>query len=108
MPLPAILIGSLYSANASDFGIVVEENYILKPSDVIQERYQEPDLDKTVRIEADGSVTLPLISKIKVLNYSLESQELITQLYNRIRVDRRYQFYGFIFSKISSCSWFCQ
>ena len=73
------------SANASDFGIVVGENYILKPSDVIQVTvYQEPDLDKTVRIEADGSVTLPLISKIKVAELTVsESQELITQLYNR-------------------------
>ena len=36
------------SSNSSDFGIVVGENYILKPSDVIQVTvYQEPDLDKT-------------------------------------------------------------
>ena len=73
------------SSNSSDFGIVVGENYILKPSDVIQVTvYQEPDLDKTVRIEADGSVTLPLISKIKVADLTIsESQELITRLYNR-------------------------
>ena len=73
------------SSNASDFGIVVGENYILKPSDVIQITvYQEPDLDKTVRVEADGSVTLPLINKIKVADLTIsESQELITRLYNR-------------------------
>ena len=77
--------GSSVAAAASDYGIVVGENYILKPSDVIQVTvYQEPDLDKTVRIEADGSVTLPLISKIKVADLTVsESQELITKLYNR-------------------------
>ena len=77
--------GSSEGAAASDYGIVVGENYILKPSDVIQVTvYQEPDLDKTVRIEADGSVTFPLISKIKVADLTVsESQELITKLYNR-------------------------
>ena len=69
----------------SDFGIVVDENYILQPSDVIQiSVFLEPDLEKSVRIEADGTVTLPLIKKVKVANLTVsDSQELITQLYNR-------------------------
>ena len=42
-------------------GIVVGENYILKPSDVISlEVFQELDLNKSVRIQGDGSVA-PLI-----------------------------------------------
>lgn len=69
----------------SDFGIVVDENYILKPSDVIQiSVYLEPDLEKSVRIEADGTVSLPLIKKVKIADLTVsEAQELITQLYNR-------------------------
>ena len=57
----------------------------LKPSDVIQVSiFLEPDLEKSVRIEADGTVTLPLIKKVKVANLSVsDAQELITQLYNR-------------------------
>ena len=72
-------------AKSSNFGIVVDENYILKPSDVIQVSiFLEPDLEKSVRIEADGTVTLPLIKKIKVADLTIsEAQELITQLYNR-------------------------
>ncbi|MAV39077.1 MAG: hypothetical protein CML12_00660 [Puniceicoccaceae bacterium] len=71
--------------NMSDFGIVVDENYILKPSDVIQiSVYLEPDLEKSVRIEADGTVSLPLIKKVKIADLTVsEAQELITQLYNR-------------------------
>ena len=78
--------GNFKSSNgASDFGIIVDENYILKPSDVIQVSiFLEPDLEKSVRIEADGTVTLPLIKKVKVADLSVsDAQELITQLYNR-------------------------
>ena len=69
----------------SDFGLMVDENYILQPSDVIQVTvFLEPDLEKSVRIEADGTVTLPLIKKVKVSNLTVsDAQELITQLYNR-------------------------
>ena len=77
-----------YSNNAnasSGFGIAVDENYILQPSDVIQVSiFLEPDLEKTVRIEADGTVTLPLIKKVKVADLTVsDAQELIIQLYNR-------------------------
>lgn len=71
--------------SSSDYGVVVDENYILKPSDVIQiSVFLESDLEKSVRIEADGTVTLPLIKKVKVANLSVsDAQDLITQLYNR-------------------------
>ena len=73
------------SNSSSDFGIVVDENYVLQPSDVIQVSiFLEPDLEKSVRIEADGTVTLPLIKKVKVAGLTVsDTQELITQLYNR-------------------------
>lgn len=66
-------------------GIVVGENYVLKPSDVISvDVYQEPDLNKSVRVEGDGSVALSLIGKVKVAGMSVaEAQSLITDLYNR-------------------------
>ncbi|WP_269526342.1 polysaccharide biosynthesis/export family protein [Coraliomargarita parva] len=69
----------------SGLGMVVGENYILKPSDVIQVNvYQEPDLEKQVRIEADGTVTLALIEKVKISGMTVaEAQTLITDLYNR-------------------------
>ena len=66
-------------------GMVVGSNYVLKPSDVIQvEVYQERDLDKSVRIEADGTIALALIGKVKVAGMTVaESKSLITDLYNR-------------------------
>ena len=66
-------------------GIVVGENYILKPSDVISlEVFQEIDLNKNVRIQGDGSVALALIGKVKIAGMTAaEAQALITDLYNR-------------------------
>lgn len=71
--------------SASGVGIIVGENYVLKPSDVISvEVYQEDDLNKTVRVEGDGSVALALVGKVKVAGMTVaEAQSLITDLYNR-------------------------
>ena len=77
--------GSNGSNGSSGIGIVVGENYILKPSDVISvEVYLEGDLEKSVRVEGDGSVALALIGKVKVAGMTVaEAQSLITDLYNR-------------------------
>jgi polysaccharide export outer membrane protein len=66
-------------------GMVVGSNYVLKPSDVIEiQVYQEQDLDKTVRIEGDGTVALALVGKVKVAGMTVaEGKSLITDLYNR-------------------------
>jgi polysaccharide export outer membrane protein len=73
------------SSGSGGVGIVVGENYILKPSDVISvEVFQEEDLNKSVRIEGDGSVALALVGKVKVAGMTVaEAQSLITDLYNR-------------------------
>ena len=73
------------SSVGAGVGIVVGENYILKPSDVISlEVFQELDLNKSVRIQGDGSVALALIGKVKVAGMTAgEAQALITDLYNR-------------------------
>ena len=72
-------------SSGGGIGIVVGENYILKPSDVITlEVFQELDLNKSVRIQGDGSVALALIGKVKVAGMTAgEAQALITDLYNR-------------------------
>ncbi|MDQ8193053.1 polysaccharide export protein [Coraliomargarita sp. SDUM461004] len=77
--------GSSSSGGGAGVGIVVGENYVLKPSDVISVTvYQEEDLDKSVRIEGDGSVALALIGKVKLAGMTVaEAQSLVTDLYNR-------------------------
>ena len=76
---------SVGSASSGGVGMIVGSNYVLKPSDVIEiEVYQEQDLNKTVRIEGDGTVSLALVGKIKVAGMTVaESKSLVTNLYNR-------------------------
>lgn len=73
------------SGGSSGVGIIVGENYVLKPSDVVTvEVYQEEDLSKTARVEGDGSVSLALVGKVKIAGMTVgEAQSLITDLYNR-------------------------
>ena len=73
------------SNSAGGVGVIVGENYVLKPSDVISvDVYQEDDLGKEVRIEGDGTVALALVGKVKIAGMTVaEAQSLITDLYNR-------------------------
>ena len=77
--------GGSSGSGSSGIGMVVGSNYVLKSSDVIQvEVYQEQDLDKSVRIEGDGTVALALVGKVKVAGMTVaEGKSLITDLYNR-------------------------
>ncbi len=78
-------VSSRGDSSGSDIGMVVGANYILKPSDVVQvDVYQESDLNKSVRVEGDGTVSLALIGKVKVSEMTVgEAQSLVTDLYNR-------------------------
>lgn len=73
------------AGGSSSVGIIVGGNYVLKPSDVVSvEVYQENDLNKSVRIEGDGTVALALIGNVKLAGMTVaEAQSLVTDLYNR-------------------------
>lgn len=61
------------------------QNYRIQPSDKIQVTiFQEGDLNRSIRLETDGTVTLPLIGQVEVGGLTvLEVQELIRELYDR-------------------------
>jgi polysaccharide export outer membrane protein len=73
------------SSGGAAVGMVVGSNYVLKVSDVIElDVYQERDLNKSVRIEGDGTVSLALVGKVKLAGMTVEEgKSLITDLYNR-------------------------
>lgn len=73
------------SSGGAAVGMVVGSNYVLEVSDVIElDVYQERDLNKSVRIEGDGTVSLALVGKVKLAGMTVgESKSLITDLYNR-------------------------
>ncbi|MBT4758343.1 MAG: polysaccharide export protein [Opitutae bacterium] len=73
------------SSPSGAVGMVVGSNYVLKISDVLEiDIYKEPDLNKSVRIEGDGTVSLALVGKVKLAGMTVEEgKSLITDLYNR-------------------------
>lgn len=51
-----------------------EANYLLMPRDLLKVKvFQEDDLESTVRVSQDGTVTLPLIGTVKVAGKSVRS-----------------------------------
>jgi len=77
-------------AQAQDAGLskrsgLVGANYVLQPLDVVLVKiFQHPDLEQEARISGEGSITLPLIGKIKVAGMTVQdATRMITDLYNR-------------------------
>jgi len=60
------------------------DQYRLSPNDLLHMQvFLEPDLEKEIRVEADGYVMLPLIGKIDVGGLTvIQAQEWIQTLYN--------------------------
>ncbi len=60
-------------------------DYILQPFDLIKiEVFQEPDLERQVRLSQDSIVTLPLIGPIAMKGKTVaEAQKMIRDLYDR-------------------------
>ena len=60
-------------------------DYVLQPSDLLRVMvFQEPDLQREVRITQEGSVSLPLIGTIELQGKSVhQAEDIIRQLYDR-------------------------
>lgn len=61
------------------------DDYVLQPLDLLQVRvYQEPDMDREVRISRESVVSLPLIGRVALKGLTIrEAEYLIADLYNR-------------------------
>ena len=60
-------------------------DYVLQPFDLIQVVvFQEPDLERQVRLSQESTVRLPLIGAVDLKNKTVsEAQNLIRDLYDR-------------------------
>ncbi len=65
--------------------MVAPANYRIQPSDILAVTiFQQPDLEKQTRVEADGTITLHLVGRVNVDGLSVsEAREKITELYDR-------------------------
>jgi polysaccharide export outer membrane protein len=79
----AILLIACSAAHAQ--GRDQKRDYQLLPSDLIRiQVFQEPDLDREVRVSQEGEIFLPLIGKIEVKGRTLRQvEELVRDLYDR-------------------------
>lgn len=84
MRLPLMCLLGLAVARASDTK-PASTDYVLQASDLLRILvFQEPDLQRDVRITQDGSVSLPLIGTIELQGKSVhQAEDIIRQLYDR-------------------------
>jgi len=59
--------------------------YVLHPMDLLKlQVFQEPDLDRELRVSQDSTITVPLIGVVDLKGRTIhEAEELITELYAR-------------------------
>lgn len=65
--------------------VISELDYVLQPADLIKVViFQEPDLEREVRLSGDGKISLPLLSEINLKGKTIgQAQEIIRDLYNK-------------------------
>lgn len=87
-----IAMGAL-SLGAQDLGSTssdsqaarVSDDYILQPLDLLQIRvFQEPAMDREVRMSREAAVMLPLIGRVNLAGKTIrQAEELVQELYDR-------------------------
>lgn len=85
LPLAALSAQGQGAASAELSEAIPVANYVLQPSDLIQVRiFQEPDLDRELRVSQDLQIALPLIGQVSVRNLSVRQlEQQIRDLYDR-------------------------
>lgn len=81
----SLLFNTVMFAEDYQSSDLIAEHYQIKPQDVLRvEVYREPDLQREVRVSADGKISLPLIGEVQVADERLSDvQKHLTELYNR-------------------------
>jgi polysaccharide export outer membrane protein len=66
-------------------GSISQLDYVLQPSDLIRiVIFQEPDLEREVRMSAEGKISLPLVSEVDLKGKTIaQAQRIIHDLYDR-------------------------
>ena len=81
----ALLLIGFPSWAASPAAPQASGDYQLQPGDVVRVQvFQEPDLDRELRVSQDGQIALPMIGQVEVKNRTLSVVEkTVRELYDR-------------------------
>ena len=92
----SLLAGALLLVEASGRGASAAEpaaepgvapGHILAPNELVEIKvFQEPELDTTIRIPADGRITLPLVGEIAIAGKSVQQATRLL----RVRLEARF------------------
>jgi len=80
-----LICATLPSWAAESAATQASSDYQLQPGDVVRiQVFQEPDLDRELRVSQDGQIALPMIGPIEVKNRTLSAVEkTVRELYDR-------------------------
>jgi polysaccharide biosynthesis/export protein len=78
-----LVLGRLQAADNP--AVAPQPDYVLQPYDMVKvEVFQEPDLEREVRLSPDTTITLPLIQTVDLKGKTVrEAQTIIRDLYDR-------------------------
>jgi polysaccharide export outer membrane protein len=80
----ALVLAALSGSVSSFAADSAQAEYVLQPMDLIKvEVFQEPDMERQVRIAQDSTVSLPLINRVDLKGRTVQqAQDIIRDLYN--------------------------
>src|SRR5512145_158837 len=80
--LVGLLLGLRFASAAES---AANTDYVLRPSDLVKVQiFQEPDLEREVRITQENTITLPLIGSVDVKDRTVrQTEEIIRALYDK-------------------------
>jgi polysaccharide export outer membrane protein len=83
----SLLAVSAYSADTTPAAPDVDGDYRVQPGDTVRVQiYQEPDLDREIRVSKEGEIFLPLIGRLIVKDETIRRVEQVVH----ILYDRKY------------------
>jgi polysaccharide export outer membrane protein len=79
------ICAALPSWAAAPTSTSASSDYQLQPGDVVRiQVFQEPDLDRELRVSQDGQIALPMIGQVEVRNRTLSAiEKTVRDLYDR-------------------------
>lgn len=82
---PAPAVGQDQGVSSPPKSTATSEDYVLQPLDLLQVKvFQEPGLDREIRITRDNMIALPLIGGVNLRGRTLqEAEAMIRDLYDR-------------------------